>query len=100
MLLLGLLLVLPAAGQASQPRPVRLIAVGDFGVGGETQRRLGAALRSFEARNPADYLVALGDNDYTENPEAFRANWEGSFGWAPQAGVKVAGVLGDRKSVV
>jgi 3',5'-cyclic AMP phosphodiesterase CpdA len=94
-LLLGLLLVLPAAGQASQPRPVRLIAVGDFGVGGETQRRLGAAVRSFEARNPADYLVALGDNDYSGSPEAFRANWEGSFGWTRQAGVKVAGVLGN-----
>jgi 3',5'-cyclic AMP phosphodiesterase CpdA len=94
-LLLSIALVLPAAGQASQPRPVRLIAVGDFGVGGETQRRLGAAVQSFEARNPADYLVALGDNDYTENPEAFRGNWEGSFGWTRQAGVKVAGVLGN-----
>ena len=95
---LGLALVLPAAGQsgqAVQQRPIGLIAVGDFGVGGETQRRLGNAIRRFEARNPSDYLIALGDNDYTDNPETFRANWSQSFGWARSAGVKVAGVLGN-----
>jgi len=46
-LLLGLVLVLPAAGSAGQPPPVRLIAVGDFGVGGNTQRQFGAAVRRF-----------------------------------------------------
>ena len=98
MLVLGLVLCLPAAGQAGQagqPRPVRLIAVGDFGVGGETQRRLGAGIRRFEARNPGDYLLTLGDNDYTESPEAFRANWQASFGWIRGARLKVAGVLGN-----
>ena len=97
MLLLSLVLALPAAGAAGQPPPdvVRLIAVGDFGVGGEAQQRLGAAMRAFEARNPADYLVALGDNDYTEDPEAFHANWESSFGWTRRAGVNVTGVLGN-----
>jgi 3',5'-cyclic AMP phosphodiesterase CpdA len=97
-LLLSLVLALPAAGAAGQPRPadvVRLIAVGDFGVGGEAQQRLGAAVRAFEARNSADYLVALGDNDYTEDPNAFHANWEASFGWTRGAGVKVTGVLGN-----
>lgn len=92
---LGLVLVLAAAGSAAQPRAVRIIAVGDFGIGGETQQRLGAAVRSFEARNPADLLVTLGDNDYTANPEAFHANWEASFGWSRGAGVRVAGVLGN-----
>jgi tartrate-resistant acid phosphatase type 5 len=72
-----------------------LLAVGDFGVGGKTQRELGAAMRRFEARNPAEYLVALGDNDYTESPAAFRANWEESFGWTDEAGVEVAGALGN-----
>jgi hypothetical protein len=93
--LLGLALLLSGAGQASQPKPTYLIAVGDVGVGGETQRRLGAAVRSFEEVNPADYLVALGDNDYTANPSAFRRNWGESFGWTRQAGVNVAGVLGN-----
>ena len=94
-LLLALVLVLPAAGDAGPAAPVRIIAIGDFGVGGDTQRRVGAAVRTFEARNPADYLVALGDNDYTENPAAFRANWDASFGWTEGAGVRVAGVLGN-----
>jgi 3',5'-cyclic AMP phosphodiesterase CpdA len=96
--LLGLALVLPGAGQdgqAVQQRPIALIAVGDFGVGGETQRRLGAAIRRFEARNPSDYLIALGDNDYTEDPDLFRDNWSQSFGWTQAAGVKVAGVVGN-----
>jgi 3',5'-cyclic AMP phosphodiesterase CpdA len=94
-LLLALVLTLPGAGEASRPRPMFLIAVGDFGVGGNTQREFGAAVRSFEEQNPADYLVALGDNDYTEDPNAFRENWDASFGWTRQAGVKVAGVLGN-----
>jgi hypothetical protein len=88
--LLGLVLVLPGAGQggqAAQQRTIGLIAVGDFGVGGETQRRLGAAIRRFEARNQSDYLIALGDNDYSDGPEIFRANWSQSFGWTRSAGV-------------
>jgi 3',5'-cyclic AMP phosphodiesterase CpdA len=94
-LLLGLVLILPGAGHAGQAPPVRLIAVGDFGVGGDAQRRFGAAVQAFEARNPADLLVALGDNDYTESPDAFHANWEASFGWTRTAGVNVTGVLGN-----
>jgi 3',5'-cyclic AMP phosphodiesterase CpdA len=94
-LLIGLVLALPASGQAGKPRPVRLIAFGDFGVGGATQQQFGDGVRRFERRNPADYLVALGDNDYTENPTNFRTNWESSFGWAPAEGVRVAAVLGN-----
>jgi hypothetical protein len=93
--LVGLVLLLPAAGQSAPARPVAIIAFGDFGVGGETQRSFGATVRRFEARNPANYLVTLGDNDYTEDPEAFHANWESSFGWRRRAGLKVAGVLGN-----
>ena len=86
---------LPGAGQARPADAVGIVAIGDFGVGGDTQRALGAAVRRFEQRNPADILVTLGDNDYTESPTAFRANWEASFGWARRSGMKVAGVLGN-----
>jgi 3',5'-cyclic AMP phosphodiesterase CpdA len=99
-LLLGLVLCLPAAGHAGGPPPVRLIAFGDFGVGGSTQRAFGVAVRRFEARNPADYLVTLGDNDDTESPADFRANWEESFGWAEADGLRVAGVLGNHDIAV
>jgi acid phosphatase len=94
-LLLGLVLILPGAGHAGQTQPVRLIAVGDFGVGGDAQRRFGAAVQAFEARNSADLIVALGDNDYTASPNGFHANWEMSFGWTRAAGVNVTGVLGN-----
>jgi 3',5'-cyclic AMP phosphodiesterase CpdA len=93
--LLGLVLLLPGAVRAGTAPPVRIIAFGDFGVGGATQQSFGAAVRRFEARNPADYLVTLGDNDYTEDPDEFHDNWEISFGWLLRSGVRVAGVLGN-----
>lgn len=95
--LLALLAVLlPAAGQASTDPVVTIVALGDFGVGGDHQRSFAESVRRFEARNRADLLLALGDNDYTENPAAFRANWESSYGWwTRRRKVRVAGVLGN-----
>jgi 3',5'-cyclic AMP phosphodiesterase CpdA len=52
-------------------------------------------MRRFEAANPADVLVTLGDNDYTERPAQFRRNWAESFGWLPASEVTVAGTLGN-----
>jgi predicted phosphodiesterase len=72
-----------------------ILAVGDFGVGGVSEREIGAAMRRFEADRPADVIVTLGDNDYTEDPEAFRRNWRDAFGWRRDAGVGVAGTLGN-----
>lgn len=73
----------------------RILAVGDFGVGGERQRVTGAAMKRFERSHPATYLVTLGDNDYTRSPAAFRRNWTASFGWLAEAGVAPAGALGN-----
>jgi hypothetical protein len=72
-----------------------ILAVGDFGVGGETERATGEAMRRFEATHPAQLLATLGDNDYTRSPSAFRSNWTASFGWLGQAGVAPAGSLGN-----
>jgi hypothetical protein len=92
------------SGRADEPRgrlrgvastAAALLAVGDFGTGGAPQRELGAAMRSYEARNPSELLVTLGDNDYTESPAAFTRNWRASFGWLRPAGLGVAGVLGN-----
>jgi hypothetical protein len=100
-LALVLLVALLAVGfaqvhAAAEPASAtRVLAIGDFGVGGSRQRAVGDAMRRFEARNPGDVLVTLGDNDYTESPEAFRANWTASFGWLKSAGVRVAGALGN-----
>ena len=96
--LLVLVALLPGAA-AAQTRAtsgaVGILALGDFGVGGSPQRAFGQAVRAFEARNPAHALVTLGDNDYTENADEFRANWIASFGWLGRARVRVAGVLGN-----
>ncbi len=96
-LVLTVALLLPSAGGAGPgpPTPVGILAIGDFGVGGESQQTLGAAVRRFEARNPAAWLITVGDNDYTGDPAAFRRNWRSSFGWTERAGVRVAGVLGN-----
>lgn len=72
-----------------------ILAIGDFGVGARPQRRLGAAVRSFEKRNPAALAVALGNNDRTRG-RAFDASWRASFGWLRAAGIGVAGALGNR----
>jgi hypothetical protein len=88
--------VLVQPGQGGEPETtVGLLAIGDFGVGGSRQRELGEAMRVFETRNPARVLVTLGDNDYTEDPAAFRVAWTESFGWLRAAGVAVAGSLGN-----
>jgi 3',5'-cyclic AMP phosphodiesterase CpdA len=73
----------------------KILAVGDFGVGGTTERELGAIMKRFESGHPSDLLVTLGDNDYTESPRAFHRNWVAAFGWLGSAGVRVAGALGN-----
>ncbi|HEX7256139.1 MAG TPA: metallophosphoesterase [Gaiellaceae bacterium] len=92
----ALAVLLPGAGQAQPQQVVRIIAFGDFGVGGDHQRAFAEGVRKFEARHRADLLLTLGDNDYTENPAAFHTNWESSYGWwARQRKIRVAGVLGN-----
>ena len=96
MVVLALVLAFTPGGAASQPAAtVRIVAIGDFGVGGATQKRFGAAVERFAARYGADLLVTLGDNDYTESPKDFLTNWNAAFGWTASAGVDVAGVLGN-----
>jgi hypothetical protein len=83
-----------AAATAGSGR-TRILAVGDFGVGGDAQRATGTAMKKFERYHPSSLLVTLGDNDYTEDPAAFETNWQESFGWLDGADVRVAGSLGN-----
>jgi Icc-related predicted phosphoesterase len=71
------------------------LAVGDFGVGGASQRNTGEAMRKYAARNGVSALVTLGDNDYTRNAARFALEWQASFGWVAAAGVTVSGTLGN-----
>jgi len=86
---LALFSATPAAGVT------RILAVGDFGVGGATERATGAAIEQWEKTHPARLLLTLGDNDYTESPPAFRRNWRAAFAWLEGAGVWVRGTLGN-----
>jgi hypothetical protein len=80
---------------ASAHAATGILAVGDFGVGGTTEREMGTAMKRFEANHAAALLLTLGDNDYTESPSAFHRNWTASFGWLGGAGLGVAGTLGN-----
>jgi 3',5'-cyclic AMP phosphodiesterase CpdA len=92
---LAAIAVAPVLAFSAGPETTGVLAIGDFGVGGKTERSMGAAVRNWEESHPADILVTLGDNDYTERPWAFHRNWVDSFGWLEEAGVAVAGTLGN-----
>jgi 3',5'-cyclic AMP phosphodiesterase CpdA len=83
------------ASTGSGTAATRILAVGDFGVGGRTERATGSAMKSWESGHPANLLLTLGDNDYTESPAKFRSNWSDAFGWLGGAGVWVRGTLGN-----
>jgi Calcineurin-like phosphoesterase len=89
------LFALALSGSSSAQVRVSFLAMGDYGVGGSRELTLGLGMKSHEARNGANWLVALGDNDYLESPRLFRANWQKSFGWVHRRGLHVGGVLGN-----
>jgi 3',5'-cyclic AMP phosphodiesterase CpdA len=88
-------LVLALASSSAAQVRVGFLAAGDYGVGGSRELSLGLRMKGYESRSPADMLVTLGDNDYTESQARFRENWRRSFGWARRTGMRVAGVLGN-----
>lgn len=90
-MLCALALAFPATAETA----TRLLAIGDFGVGGATEQAMGEAVRAYETRHPADGLVTLGDNDYTASPDAFARNWTASFGWTAADGLPISGALGN-----
>ncbi len=94
-LFVAALLAAVLAGRGSAGGATGVLAIGDFGVGGDTERSMGATMRSWERDHPADVLVTLGDNDYTESPSAFHRNWVDAFGWLGAAGVTARGTLGN-----
>jgi tartrate-resistant acid phosphatase type 5 len=98
MLIAALGVALAFAGRSAAA--TRILAVGDFGVGGATERATGSAIRAWEKNNPANVLLTLGDNDYTRSPTAFRQNWRDTFGWLRPADVWVRGALGNHDVLV
>jgi Calcineurin-like phosphoesterase len=76
-----------------------LVVIGDFGVGGTAERRLGAAVRRYVRTRGAGLLLTVGDNDYSTG-RYFSGNWASSFGWTQEEGVRVAGTLGNHDVLV
>jgi hypothetical protein len=100
-LALAILACVALLGPASTGRAVTgILAVGDFGVGGDRERWMGSSMRRFAANHHVDALATLGDNDYTESPAAFHRNWVNSFGWAVRRGLRIAGTLGNHDVAV
>jgi hypothetical protein len=96
-----LALVFAAAALAAGARAdTGVLAIGDFGVGGDVERQMGLAMKRFAAARPTQMLITLGDNDYTRSPRAFHRNWVKSFGWAAADGLRVAGTLGNHDYLI
>ena len=93
-------LALVLTGSSAAQTQVAFLAVGDYGVGGSREAAVGLATKRYEARHPANWLVVLGDNDYTESPARFRGSWQQAFGWARRSGLRVGGVLGNHDYAV
>ena len=75
-LLVGLALSGPAAAD------VGIVAIGDFGVGGDRERSTGAAVARVRGARPAAARGSLGDNDYTPRPGANPRHGRAAVGWA------------------
>lgn len=91
----ALLLAALLAAAGSAQGATKILAIGDFGVGGDKEKRMGTSMKRFALPREVDALATLGDNDYTESPSAFHRNWTESFGWAARRGLLVAGTLGN-----
>ena len=46
------------------PMPIRVLAFGDFGDGGEAQKRVAAAMLRYHQQHSFDFAITLGDNFY------------------------------------
>jgi hypothetical protein len=87
-------------GSAGAATGYGILVLGDFGVGGTTERDMGASMKTFETTHSASAFLTLGDNDYTESPTAFHNNWTSSFGWVRNRGLTVIGTLGNHDNLV
>ncbi len=55
----------PIFAVAPGDRPLRVLAFGDFGDGGEPQKQVAARMRAYHAEHPFDFALTLGDNFYS-----------------------------------
>jgi len=70
---------------ASEKKPIRVLAFGDFGTSSPQQVQLAATMKEYQKENPFDFGVTLGDNFYPngvsspDDPQ-WKAKWEDMYG--------------------
>ena len=62
-------------------KPIRVLALGDFGTGSRQQIQLAGAMKAYQAKSPFDFGITLGDNFYPNGVASptdpqWKANWE------------------------
>ena len=76
---------------------VRILAFGDFGTGGRSQRDVARAMAEVDRRSPFDLGITLGDNFYERGLNSpihprWRTNWEALYNGL---GIRIYAVLGN-----
>jgi 3',5'-cyclic AMP phosphodiesterase CpdA len=75
---------------------VRFAAIGDFGTGGDNQRKVADAMCALNAERPFDFIVSTGDNVYGKgSPEDFEGHFERPYECLTSKGVRFHAVLGN-----
>ncbi|MGH2831100.1 MAG: metallophosphoesterase family protein [Actinomycetota bacterium] len=84
------------ARSGGDARSASVVVLGDFGVGGSSERRVALAIRDRAASRRLDAVVTTGDNVYPSgHPDAFQNAWERPYGWLDRAGIPVVASLGN-----
>ena len=74
----------------------KFAVIGDFGVGGEDEDEVAAAVHDWMTDHDADALVTTGDNIYPSGePEDFEEAWHEPYGWVADEGLPVIASLGN-----
>jgi tartrate-resistant acid phosphatase type 5 len=80
-----------------EDKPIRVVALGDFGTSSPAQIQVAVTMRDYDQRNPFDFGITLGDNFYpngagSPNDPQWKTKWEDLY--APM-GIKFYATLGN-----
>jgi len=87
----------PVFNVAAVDKPIRVVALGDFGTSSPAQIQVAATMRDYQKHHPFDFGVTLGDNFYPngaggpDDPQ-WKAKWEDLYA---SMGIKFYATLGN-----
>ena len=87
----------PRFEAAPASKPVRVLAVGDFGTGNPSQQAVAAAIRAYHQKAPFDFGITLGDNYQDDGPHGpedsrWQTYWTSHY---PALGIRFFATLGN-----